>query len=188
MKKALLSNLTLVLGLMLFPACDFFNTQKQPLKFLVIDTLDKILYNELHIKGAINIPYALESGDINPALESENEFKKLVEGITGSTLKKDTKLFFYCADEMCTSSKEAADIASSWGYDAFEYDSGIKGWFGLSLYGDNKAWYPVEPAYTTGFNFKNQSYINAIIDKAPEQNTLDKWRAEAQPLVDAMKV
>lgn len=191
MKSALLL-LTGVVGIAigLLPACGLFQKERQeqqPLKFLIIDTLAPELFEELHLKGAINIPYALESGEVNPAYKSMNGFQREIEKKTGSSLAEGARLFFYCADDMCTSSKITADLARSWGYNAAEYDSGLKGWFALSLYDPKKDQYQLTPTVKPGTAFKHHTYLNSVVEQKPDEVTLNKWRSDAQPLVDAMK-
>lgn len=182
--------ITLISALIALPACDWTggeNAAKETLSFVIIDTLDAKLFDELHIKGAINIPYVLENNEMNPALEKVEIFRKEIEKKAGGLIDKNTQLFFYCADEMCTSSKIAADIAKKWGYNAEEYDSGLKGWLALSLWDENGSIYELDPQIKRSDNpeFKEHTYLQSIIKSQPDEATLNKWRDDARLIVAA---
>lgn len=80
-------------------------------KFLLVDVLPKIIYDDAHIPGSINIPF--ESIRTAPNLPPD----------------KDMLIVFYCMGVMCIYSGEAASAAREMGYRNLSiYREGIVGW------------------------------------------------------------
>ncbi len=86
----------------------------------IFDANSKSLYAKGHVPGAVNLGFDAVSEKTLPA-------------------DKATKLIFYCMNEMCSASVEAARKASALGYsNVLHMAAGIKGWI--------KAGKPVESA------------------------------------------
>lgn len=95
-------------------------------KLVVINVLDKALYDDCHIKGSINIAF-------------EN-----VEDYLYSRKGDDVELIFYCSNRRCTASHHAAKKAIELGFsDVLVYVDGTAGWHqeGLPVVGDCKKKY-----------------------------------------------
>ncbi|HLE16820.1 MAG TPA: rhodanese-like domain-containing protein [Syntrophales bacterium] len=91
--------------------------------FILIDTLSRESFEEIHISGAINCPV-----DEMGKWAEENEDKK------------DKKMIVYCGSYTCKASATAADILDRAGFArVMRYEGGIKEW--------NEAGYPVSSLY-----------------------------------------
>lgn len=78
---------------------------------LVINVLDKEMYNDCHIKGSINIPFE----------ELEKEAKNL---------DKDSTVVVYCSNYMCTASKTGASMLKNMGFEkVYAYEAGMADWY-----------------------------------------------------------
>ena len=95
---------------------------KKKADLIVINVLDKELYNDCHIKGSINIPFE----------SLENESKKL---------DKDATVVLYCSNYMCTASKFGASMLKNMGFKkVYAYEAGMADWYqnGLPVVGECK--------------------------------------------------
>ena len=91
--------------------------------FILIDTLSRESFEEIHISGAINCPV-----DEMGKWAEENEDKK------------DKKMIVYCGSYTCKASATAADILDRASFArVMRYEGGIKEW--------NEAGYPVSSLY-----------------------------------------
>ena len=161
------------------------------LKALIIDVLDPQLYNEVHIKKAINIPFLDTRGEENKAYKSAALFQQEIRTQLGSAVDNSTKIIVYCSNEACTTSDVVADKLKQFGYNATPYKQGIAGWVLLHLY-SNADRYPIEPASDIRNKpFKKATYLNAFITSKPADVTAEKlahFEKEAQPVVDALQL
>src|SRR5881394_451406 len=82
---------------------------------VVINVLDKPLYDELHIKGSINIPRGRKSDD---------EFVAEVDRLVG----RDKTIITHCTGFTCMLGPQAAVLLSSRGFKAEDYPGGIEEW------------------------------------------------------------
>lgn len=80
--------------------------------FILIDTLSRESFEEIHISGAINCP----AGEMNKWAEENLD-------------KRDRKIVVYCAGYTCRASAMAADILEKAGFtNVMRYEGGIKEW------------------------------------------------------------
>lgn len=87
--------------------------------FLLVDTLSRENYEEIHISGAINVPVE----------EIEKWARENLD-------KKDHNIVVYCGSYTCRASAMAADILDKVGFtNVMRYEGGIKEW--------DEAGYPV---------------------------------------------
>ncbi len=81
-------------------------------KFYLINVLDEKDFNDVHIKGSINIPFAKVS-----------DFLKQLKN-------KDIPLIFYCSNYFCTASDEAAKMAINNKFlNVYVYKGGMAEWY-----------------------------------------------------------
>ena len=113
---------------------------------MIVNVLNKELYDDLHIAGSIHVPYEEVEESIN------NNW---------STLPKDTPVIFYCSNYACSASGEVARYMRKQGFShAYAYEGGMAEWFNLhkqdktyKIVGEGKQSYltrlnPVKPAPT----------------------------------------
>jgi len=87
-----------------------FSGKNQP-KLVVINVLDKNIYDDCRIKGSINVP-----------------FDKVEEYAKG--LDKNTHVVLYCTNYMCTASGAAARMLKKMGFEnVWAYEAGMADWF-----------------------------------------------------------
>ena len=80
-------------------------------EFLLVNVLPKIIHDQMHIPGSVNIPLGAVYG--TPDLPRD----------------KNTRVVFYCMGKLCRYSPQAADIAHEMGYtNLLVYREGILGW------------------------------------------------------------
>jgi rhodanese-related sulfurtransferase len=80
----------------------------------LINVLDEEEFNDAHIKGSIHVPF------------------EKIENFLSKIKNKETKLIFYCANYLCTSSDESAIIANKKGFkNIFVYKGGMAEWYQL---------------------------------------------------------
>ncbi len=95
--------------LALLPGCTWFGGTKTP-SLLVVNVLDKEIYNDCHIAGSIQVPFA----------DFEKEAK---------TWNPATKVVIYCSGYMCTASGHAARMLKKLGFEkVWAYEEGMAGW------------------------------------------------------------
>ncbi len=89
--------------------------------FKLIEVLMPKPFNQVHIKGAINIP-------LNKIAKEASE-----------RFNKDDEIVVYCADTQCKASPAAAEKLETFGFtNVYDYEAGKKDWM--------DAGYPVEGA------------------------------------------
>src|SRR5437016_267351 len=77
---------------------------------VVMNVLDKNLYDNCHIKGSVNVPFS----DVEQYAKD---------------LDRDTKLVTYCANYQCSASGESARKLTQMGFkDVSAYEAGIVEW------------------------------------------------------------
>jgi rhodanese-related sulfurtransferase len=94
-------------------------------EFVLVNVLPKIIHDQMHIPGSVNIPLGVVS--------------------TSRDLPKDknTLVVFYCMGRQCRYSPKAADIAHDMGYTNLRvYRDGILGWIRDGLPFDSLVTYP----------------------------------------------
>ena len=106
----------------LYPAVKIINTARLVERFddvVLIDVRSAFEFEVMHINTAVNFPLA--SGQLATSLE------KLAHSSAARTL------VFYCSDSTCSSAFEAAEIATSMGFQkVLVYDGGVKSWLDTS--------------------------------------------------------
>jgi rhodanese-related sulfurtransferase len=190
--KSLYYSLLIVGAILTLPACEWF-ARKEPkavskMQGIIIDTLAPESYKEVHISGAINIPFLTPEGTQNPAFESRQAFEEAVKAALNSTPNEATPIFVYCTNDACTTSDLVAQALKKFGFNAHAYKNGLAGWVTLNLYSDKKERFGVTPAITPGKQFVYAPYLNALVAAKPEEVTPEKLSdlsKAAQPLVDA---
>lgn len=113
--------LVVMLGVLLvLPSCwqstsDNKSESKKDASLVVINVLDKDLYNDCHIKGSIQVSYE----------DIETYAKKL---------DKNTQVVVYCSNYWCTASGEAYQIFKQQGFNqAWAYEAGMAEWYQKGL-------------------------------------------------------
>lgn len=125
--------------LIVLSGCKFFNkqasSQTKKTGLVVVNVLDKELFDDCHIKDSINIPF-----------ESLEMFDTMID--------KDAEIVCYCSNYFCSASGQACKILKEQGFEhVAAYEGGTAEWFqeGLPVEGPSKSSYLqkyVEP--TTG--------------------------------------
>jgi len=89
---------------------------------VVINVLDKKLYDDCHIKGSISVP-----------------FEQVIEFVR-KHVDKDAEIVLYCSNYMCTTSGHAAKKIAALGYNVVVYEGGTAEWYqqGLPVEGPAK--------------------------------------------------
>lgn len=100
--------------LILFCVSSCFNKKSS---FLLINVLDKQLYDDLHIAGSEHVPFE----------ELENKLLK-----TWHSYDKKTVFVFYCSNYACTASADAVRMMQKAGFTkSYAYEGGMAEWFNL---------------------------------------------------------
>jgi rhodanese-related sulfurtransferase len=104
----------LFLFLVSLPACSLFSGEKEEL--VVINVLDKNLYDDCHIEGSINIPF------------------EIFEQYAQRKLSKSAVIVVYCSNYMCSASGEAALMLKKMGFKkVWAYEAGMAEWYQQKL-------------------------------------------------------
>jgi rhodanese-related sulfurtransferase len=115
-------DLVFIFGILIvtLPGCWHSNEKKDDI--LVINVLDKELYDDCHIKGSINIPFEM--------IEEQM-----------ASIDKNKPIVLYCSNYQCSSSEYAARKLRSQGFkNVYVYEGGTAEWFQEGL--------PVEGPHT----------------------------------------
>jgi len=117
-----------VASLLVFSGCEFGKKKEKEKALLVVNVLAKDLYDDCHIPGSIQV-----------------DFDKVAEVSKGWS--KSTKIVAYCANYACTASAVVARDLKAQGFDAYEYATGMAGWFqaGLPVEGPAQSPYLRQP-------------------------------------------
>ena len=99
-----------LLGILVFlPACDWFSGSKKQ-SLIVVNVLDKEMYDDCHIAGSVQVPFA----DIEKTAKQWNP---------------TTKVVIYCSGYLCTASGHAARTLKKLGFEqVWAYEEGMAGW------------------------------------------------------------
>lgn len=99
-------------SLFILSGCDIFKKQ-QPKKtgLVVVNVLDKELFDDCRIKGSINIPFeSIEMCD--------------------TIIDKDAEIVCYCSNYFCSASGQSCKILKEKGFSrVFAYEAGTAEWF-----------------------------------------------------------
>jgi rhodanese-related sulfurtransferase len=87
---------------------------------VVVNVLEGKTYNDVHIKGSVNIPLKGKSDDVF-ALEVQRRFGK------------DKRIITHCTNSSCTAGPRAAAILKARGFNAEDYPGGMEEWFFAGL-------------------------------------------------------
>ena len=99
--------------LIALPACGNKPVQEQ--KLYVINVLDKVEYDDCHIKGSINVAF--------------DQVEQFAQG-----LNKETELVLYCSNYWCTGSGHAATQLAALGFTkVWAYEAGMAEWYQQGL-------------------------------------------------------
>jgi len=127
MKVKKLVLLSIIAGLCILSGCDFFNKRSQDKKtgLVIVNVLDKELFDDCHIKGSINIPF---------------ESIEMCDDI----IDKDAEVVCYCSNYFCSASGYACKTLKEKGFSrVYAYEAGTAEWFqqGLPVEGPAKSAY-----------------------------------------------
>ena len=101
---------TALISLLVVSGCEMPWTKKEEPKLLVVNVLNRDLYDDCHIPGSIHV-------DFMDVMDKAKEWSK------------STKIVIYCANYACTASSSAVRSLKNEGFDAYEYGAGMAGWF-----------------------------------------------------------
>jgi len=98
----------------LLSSCGCLKKKEKP-ELLLINVLDKELFNDCRIAGSVNVPF-----------EQLDDFAK--------KLDKDTHIVIYCSNYRCTASFLGARMLKQMGFkDVWAYEAGMAEWFQQKL-------------------------------------------------------
>jgi rhodanese-related sulfurtransferase len=90
--------------------------QTHEVKLVIINVLDKVLYDDCHIKGSIHVPFEEFEGWISKNLESKN-------------IDINDHIVVYCSNYMCTASGYGAQLLTKLGFkNVWAYEAGVAEW------------------------------------------------------------
>lgn len=130
-KEALMKyrNILGIIGILLLPGC-WQSAQKKD-GLVVVNVLDKELYDDCHIKDSINIPF------------------EIIEEQAAAVINKNAEIVVYCSNYQCSTSEYAARKLSDQGFtNVSVYEGGTAEWFqeGLPVEGPHRQSYLVKPS------------------------------------------
>jgi rhodanese-related sulfurtransferase len=135
------------------------NSQPDERKLLVVNVLDKALYDDAHIASSINVPLA--------ELQA-----------TSQKWNKDTAIVIYCSNYTCSASSGGARMLKKLGFNNVSaYEGGMAEWYQLSRE-DNS--YAVQGA-------AKQDYLGVKVPK-PSESHSDVKIITAQELRDQLRM
>ena len=111
--------------LVTLPSCWEEQAPEKKMGFVVINVLDKQLYDDCHIKGSINVPF-----------ESIEQCTNLIN--------TDAEIVVYCTNHMCSTSDYACKKLQELGFKkVWVYEGGTAEWYqqGLPVQGPSKSLY-----------------------------------------------
>lgn len=114
--------------LFILSGCSLFNKQAGQSKktgLVVVNVLDKELFDDCHIKGSINIPF-----------ESLEMFDAIID--------KNAEIVCYCSNYYCSASAQVCKMLKKQGFNNISaYEGGTAEWFqaGLPVEGPSKSPY-----------------------------------------------
>ena len=102
---------------------------------VVINVLEKNLYDDCHIQGSVHVPF------------------EMLERYVQQNLNKDTEIVLYCSNYMCSASGQGCKILKRLGFEkVYAYEGGTAEWY------QNKM--PVEGPCTAGYLQKQLTPID----------------------------
>jgi rhodanese-related sulfurtransferase len=129
-------------------------------KFLVINVLDKELYDDARIPGSISIPY-------------EHFEQVIAQMLQKNEIDTKTQMVTYCTNYACTGSGEAARMLKKLGFTSVQaYEAGMAEWYALS---QKNPLYVVEGSAT-------QPYLKKVVQKPAEKLYTDIDEIDAEGL------
>ncbi len=127
-----------VVSLAFLSGCNFWSKKEKEPVVLVVNVLDRSLYDDCHIPGSVQV-----------------DFSKIMD--EAKKWSKSTKIVIYCANYACSASASAVRGLRNDGYDAYEYAAGMAGWY--------KAGYPVVgPAQSPYLEQANEPHLESASD------------------------
>lgn len=91
-------------------------TIKHEPKLIIVNVLDKALYDDCHIKGSINVPFEEFNDWVNKNLESKK-------------IDINDHIVVYCSNYMCTASGYSAQLLTKLGFkNVWAYEAGVAEW------------------------------------------------------------
>jgi rhodanese-related sulfurtransferase len=99
--------------LFVLPGCWFGGKEQAKLQGLVvINVLDKAVYDDCHIRGSINVPF------------------EQIKDYAQEHINKDAEIVLYCSNYMCSASGYARQQLVNTGFhNVFVYEGGTAEWF-----------------------------------------------------------
>ncbi len=140
-----------LVSLIVLPGCEKPWGKKEEPKLLVVNVLNRDLYDDCHIPGSIQV-------DFMDVMDKAKEWSK------------STKIVIYCANYACSASASAVQSLTKEGYDAYEYAAGMAGWVqaGYPVVGPKQSSYleqPNEPhAKSAGFPIISTEELKQLLD------------------------
>lgn len=106
--------------LVFLPACNWFSSSKVPVTLRLVNVLDKVEYDDAHIKGSSTVE------SIQVSLEDLESKAALWD--------KNIPVVTYCSNYFCRASGDAARRLIELGFtDVYAYEAGIAEWYRLGL-------------------------------------------------------
>lgn len=97
--------------------CGFFNQKKNEPELLIVNVLDKNLYDDCHIKGSVNVPFE----------EFDNWIK---DKLNSKKIDINDHVVVYCSNYMCTASGYCAKSLLKQNFkNVWAYEAGMAEWF-----------------------------------------------------------
>ncbi|MDR3646582.1 MAG: rhodanese-like domain-containing protein [Candidatus Babeliales bacterium] len=126
--------------------CGCSNVKKtdQP-KLVIVNVLDKALYDDCHIKGSVHVPF-----------EEFNDW--VTKNLQDNKIDINDHIIVYCSNYMCTASGYGAKLLTKLGFkNVWAYEAGVAEWFqkGHSIEG-----------------VCQKAYLKKVLDK-PEHKEVD---------------
>lgn len=121
---------TVVAGLVLLPACDWFGSSEKSVekssqkpRARLVNVLDKQYFDDMHI-----MPGSADVVSVNAPFVAPEEFMK-----EAANWEKDVPVVTYCADYMCMASHDAAKALMDAGFENVSvYSGGSAEWYQLN--------------------------------------------------------
>lgn len=144
--KNLTSRFLVIMGLLVtLPGCSWMSNSKKQ-SMIVVNVLDKEMYDDCHIAGSIQVPFA----------DVEKEAKNW---------DKSAKVVIYCSGYLCTASGHAARTLKKMGFtQVWAYEEGMAGW--------KQAGLPTEgPCVLAYLDLPNEKLGNAVHEDVTDIST-----------------
>lgn len=154
--KKLSSRFIVMMGLLLtVSGCQWMSSSRKQ-SLIVVNVLDKEMYDDCHIAGSIQVPFA----------DVEKEAKKW---------DKASKVVVYCSAYLCTASGHAARTLKKMGFDqVWAYEEGMAGWKQAGLPTEG----PCTMAYLDLPNEKLSDTVHEDVTEISTQELFDLMKSE----------